>query len=31
MSQDSDQFDFFVSYARKDNATGWSTRTTENP
>jgi tetratricopeptide (TPR) repeat protein len=26
MSRDPDQFDFFVSYARKDNAGGWITR-----
>jgi hypothetical protein len=26
MSADSDQFDFFVSYARSDNADGWVTR-----
>lgn len=26
MTQDSDEFDFFVSYARADNATGWISR-----
>ena len=29
MSADSDQFDFFVSYARKDNVDGWITRLTK--
>jgi len=27
--RDSDQYDFFVSYSRKDNATGWITRFVE--
>jgi hypothetical protein len=27
--RDTDQFDFFVSYARKDNETGWITRFVE--
>ena len=29
MPKDTDQFDFFVSYARKDNETGWITRFVE--
>ncbi len=29
MRRDSDSFDFFVSYARSDNTTGWITRFVE--